>query len=741
MNERGYMKKISIIIFLTVLFLIQSYCERPKIGLVLSGGGAKGIAHIGVLKVLERAGIKPDYIAGTSMGSIIGGLYAAGYSAEQLENIVLREKRMSWDDLLSDKISRRHISMEEKDEEGRFFFKFPLKEGGIRLPKGLITGQNISLEFSRLCIPVHHIDKFESFPIPFRCVATNLATGEEKVFSEGYLPDALRASMSIPSVFTPAEVNGEYFIDGGVVNNFPVQECIDMGADIIIGCDVGTHLYETDELNSLIKIMEQTVNFAGAESIAESRKLCDYLILPDIKEYSAADFNSADSLIIIGEKAAEEQFSELKKLGDSLKRFDSYNLKRPRISMKEYVLNIKKLEFKGLDKTSKELLTAQLKLKIPSEITVEQLEKAVLRAYGSRYYESVTYKLKPMSGGVACVIRVKEQNSDFFRLGVHYNSDDNAMVMLNFEFRNFWLQGTKAQVSAVLAENPQIGGSYFIQKNIKPGIRFGPYAAFSKMKFDLYDQGELTANIEFKHGMLGFILEVLFSHSFLAGIKLDKEFLDIDSRLQLNDSIKFDNNYAFDNAALYLKIDTYDRKFFPTSGIKFFGQVEAYNNKLFRDDNDYAPFQKAYFDFGKRIGLSDKFVWLTDLFGSYTRGDSIPEEYKTHVGGHILNRGLIIPFYGLNFGEIAGNYIGVVRTGFQYRIFENIYLSTLFNVGLSSRKAEDFFSENKLVYGAGVKLSYETIIGPINWSISSSSESREVKSYLSIGYAFSAYEW
>ncbi|MBN1534412.1 MAG: patatin-like phospholipase family protein, partial [Spirochaetes bacterium] len=300
----------------------QKAGTRPKVGLVLSGGGAKGIAHVGVLKVLEEAGVKVDYIAGTSMGSIVGGFYAIGYDAKSLEKFALEEP---WDELLSDEMSLRNIPIEEKNDESKYILSFALKGFGFELPKGVIKGQKLMTRLSILTLPYHQVQDFNKLPIPFRCVATDIETGEAVVFDRGFLPKALRASMSIPSALTPVEIDGRLLVDGGVVRNFPVSDVRAMGADIVIGVDVGAPLYKKEEITSLAEILEQSISFLNDISTKQERKKCDILILPDIRGLGVTDFAKAKDIIKRGEDAARSVYPQLKKLAERLKQYPDYD--------------------------------------------------------------------------------------------------------------------------------------------------------------------------------------------------------------------------------------------------------------------------------------------------------------------------------------------------------------------------------------------------------------------------------
>ena len=323
------MRFLFIIFFSIVMFMIPEFImadqqspDVPRIGLVLSGGGAKGFAHIGVLKVLEEAGIQADVVTGTSMGSIVGGLYAIGYDAGTMEKLILEQ---NWADLFNDTFSRREVSILEKDELNRYVGGFPIYQKKINLPSGLLAGQKVSAMLSKLTWSVHHIEDFDDLPRPFRCVATDIETGEPVVLSKGNLPEAIRASMAIPSVFTPVELEGKLLIDGATSRNMPVQEALDMGADFIIAVDVNDPLYPREKLNSLVKILNQTINFQTVSNTKEQIPYCNIFIRPDIDDYTIADFFKADSLIKHGERAARAIWPRLVAVADSLQALGQGN--------------------------------------------------------------------------------------------------------------------------------------------------------------------------------------------------------------------------------------------------------------------------------------------------------------------------------------------------------------------------------------------------------------------------------
>ena len=289
--------------------------KRKKIGVVLSGGGAKGIAHVGILKAMEEEGLRPDYIAGTSMGSIIGGLYAMGYSADQLDTIV---RAIDWGLVLSNNIPLTYISYEEKEYYNRYLVEFPIVEKKLKLPSGMIEGQMLSEVLTHFTWPAMKYDSFDDFPIPFRCIATNVSNGKEIVFKNGPLSEALRASMSIPTAFTAADLDTTLAVDGGIVNNFPVEELFKMGADVVIGVNVGDGFEPAEEIGSMAGILMQVAMIPSLERIDGQIKMCDIYIKPDLENYGTASFSSYSEILALGYKAGEINRQKFKALARQL---------------------------------------------------------------------------------------------------------------------------------------------------------------------------------------------------------------------------------------------------------------------------------------------------------------------------------------------------------------------------------------------------------------------------------------
>jgi NTE family protein len=312
-------KGLHFLMSLVAVFLIsyssfsQDYNE-PKIGLVLSGGGAKGFAHIGALKIIDSLGVKIDYVAGTSMGAIIGSLYASGYSGEQLEELF---NSQDFDLLINDKFERSAQSFFEREGAAKYAVSLPFEKFRISLPSAFSRGQNVYNLLYQLMLPVNHIDNFENLPIPFFCIATDIETGESLVMDKGNLAEAVTASGALPSLFQPVVIGDRILVDGGVTNNFPVEELRAKGMDIIIGVDVQDDLRDRESLESAIDILAQINNFRTVYAMKDKVPLTDIYIKPDIMDYSVVSFSEGQDIIANGEAAARAKVQEL---GDLVKK-------------------------------------------------------------------------------------------------------------------------------------------------------------------------------------------------------------------------------------------------------------------------------------------------------------------------------------------------------------------------------------------------------------------------------------
>lgn len=722
-----YYSRLILVICLTLislkLFAQENQHKRPKVGLVLSGGGAKGLAHIGVLKVLEEAGIRPDFIAGTSMGSIVGGLYAIGYSADDLDKI---SRETDWLDVIADRVSRRNLTIEEKEDADRFILNIPIKEKKLVIPSGVINGQSIQNLLNTLCAPVYGIRDFDEFQIPFLCVATDIESGKEVVFRHGYLPAALRASMSIPSIFNPIEINDILLVDGGVVNNFPVKLLKERGADIIIGVDVGFQYYKKEQLNSMLRIIEQSIFFYGEALNKENRQLVDILIEPDLQGYNASSFNSDVVIIAKGEEAARKEIARLTSLADSLRQLDPSffpNQQLPQLDS----MTIMEIRVRGLDNVSGELLNGKLQIEVFDKVTPKDIAKAINRLYSSLYFDRINYEIQALQVGVRLLIDVKESKSGQFRVGLHYDSDNKSSILLNATVRNLLINGSKFSLSTALGENPSFEGFFFKNNGWKPGYGFN--FTVNQTRVYAYDNGRKISSFNFNESSTKFFTQSIVSNNYALGAGIEYEVSSlrpfVDPVLNIDTSGSFLNYYGF------LNIDSYDNAFYPKKGFRLTTDFKLITNQ------PTDPTLFLVFRYKNAIPLTKRLTLLNQLYGGAVEGKSIPYQYYFYSGG-IKEKAKygILPFTGLEFMEKSSSNALILAADFQYQIFPNFYLILKGNIGNMKNSFTELFTINEILSGYGLTTGYDSWIGPIELSVSKSANRSGLIGFVNIGFWF-----
>ncbi|MBX7152151.1 patatin-like phospholipase family protein [bacterium] len=688
---------------------------REKIGLALSGGGAKGFAHIGVFKVLEEAGIPIDYIAGTSMGSIAGALYSIGYTAAELDSLVIST---DWDDLFDDNVGRRYMPMEEKLEDGRFIGSVFFKNGKVQLPSGLVAGQKVSNFISKLTWGVHHISNFHELPIPFVCVATDIETGAAVTIDHGYLPEALRASMAIPTVFTPVQYEGRLLVDGLLTRNFPAEDVKALGSDIVIGVDVGSELRAKNSINSLLDVMDQSLSFQIVASNKQQQGYCDVLIQPNLNGYTAADFDKARAIIDSGEVAARRQWSRLKGIAESISR----QIAQRSIAKTDVdSIFIYRVKVQGLKLASKRMLRTQLGITAPAWVTAASLEQAINRVYASNFFERVAYQLVPSEQGTMLVIKAVEATTDLLRFSFRYNSESDAAILLNMTLRNRLMRGSVFRADVQLGTEFQTVASYTVITDIPPriGLRISTDYFESPLRF--YQPAGNFSEIDYRQWGGDVLVGSIFSNVFLATVGIRKQI----SVLEKNDlNVALPGSKNFHALVGQLLIDTYDKTVFPTNGIQT-QNVAVWADKKIYSPASFSSYQSAGMIFAP---MTSKVSMILGWRLSRTHGNDVPINMQNRLGGANI-------FLGLDPGERSGQYLRMYQFGFQYEFYPHRYLLLRGNVGNAANTWMGFTPKNNDVKGGGLTIGAETLLGPIEWTIMHSTE-HSVLTYFNIGYHF-----
>ena len=412
-----------LLLCLCPLMLFAAEAPRPKVGLVLSGGAARGLAHVGVLKALEEQGIHIDAIAGTSMGAVIGGLYASGYKIDELEKLALG---IDWKEALSDAPEREDVPFRRKQDDRDFLVKQKLSfrdDGSLGLPLGVIQGQNLALLLESLLAHSSDIRDFDKLPIPFRAVATDIVNGEKVVFRKGHLPQVIRASMSIPAVFAPVEINGQLLVDGGMVDNIPVDVAREMGVDMVIVVDIGTPLRGRKQLNTVFDILNQSITLmtrSNSEVQLASLKPDDILIQPALASYGTTDFGRALDIINAGYRATQVMEKRLA----GLRQSTDVQLAEARTA-EERTPVITAIKIENDSKIGDSVIRYYIRQPVGEPLDLGRLQRDMGTLYGLDYFDQVQYRVvhKGQERTLVISARGKRSGTDYLRLGLNLSDD------------------------------------------------------------------------------------------------------------------------------------------------------------------------------------------------------------------------------------------------------------------------------------------------------------------------------
>lgn len=739
--------------FALILAIINFSClsqthVRPKIGLVLSGGAAKGIAHIGVLKVLKKAGIHVDYVAGTSMGSIIGAFYAMGYDPDTIEKIFLTS---DWLSILTDEIPRSSYSVDEKEEKQRYIVSFPLMEYLPKLPSGLKAGHNISNLLARYTLPYMNIRNFNDLPKPFACIAVNLETGKEVVLDSGHLEECIRASMAIPTVFTPVEIDGKLLVDGGLVNNFPADQLKAMGADIIIGVNLGFKPYSKEELYSLTSIIEQSLLLPSSETNKNNESLCNILIKPNVDDLSRADFKHSKKMIQLGEEAAMQKFAQLRNLMDSLSAFGPAP---PETQVKRIdSIYIDTLEFEGLVNVSKDFLRGRLRIITPCLLSVTDIMNDIDRVYGSQFFEKISWRLDVNKAYSALVIIAQEKNKDLLRIGGRYDSDFNANLLINIILRNKIIKGSKLSLDAILGQYRRIKFTYLVHtawnnrqsdylSNVSP-LRLSMFPdvglnlEYNNFELYHYNDGNRVASYAYNQGKFGIFGLSNITNSFSLGASINAEYSYIVPKIFGSVNIPATVRNTLANFSAFINFDSYDESYYPKRGTKINAGIE-----WVKDLDTDEPFSynclRFYSKFNFAIPISNRLTLIPSVSTGFVKGDSIAPQYYLYCGG--LNNSDInpgaFPFIGLQFMELSARSMLLGGLNLQWQIGKNHYITFRSNIGYTSDLYLNLFNFKSGISGLGISYGYNSLAGPLEFTLMRSLETDKYLTYINIGYWF-----
>ncbi|WP_323787208.1 patatin-like phospholipase family protein [Psychroserpens sp.] len=747
------MKKFLIVILmLGVSFFSRAQdaidTAAPKVGLVLSGGGAKGFAHIGALKVIDSLGIKIDYIAGTSMGAIVGSLYSSGYSGKQLDSIF---KSLDYDKVISDDLPRSAKTFYERDNSEKYSVNLPFDKFKVKLPSALSRGQNVFNLMSKLTLHVSDIERFDQLPIPFFCIATNVENGEAVMLESGNLSEAVTASGAFPTLFQPVMIDGQLLIDGGVVNNYPINELKAKGMDIIIGIDVQDDLKDRSELKSAPDVLLQINNFRTINDMKLKSKITDIYINPDIKDFTVVSFSESQKIIENGKQATLKKIEALK----SLPKYATANTLRPNINMvSSDSININLITIKGNNRYTRAYILGKLKFRDDTKVSYEDFDRGVNNLIATNNFDTFKFQFKKSEGKVGYDLYatlMENEITTFLKFGLHYDDLYKSSALVNLTKKRLLFDNDIASLDVILGDNVRYNFEYLIDKGFywSIGIR-SRYNQFHKSinpellieNFnDIVGSGLNKIDVEIQDQTNQFYLQTSFRKDFAFSIGAEHKRLKIKSEtITLNsqtDEFLFENT---DYGSVFgnLKLDTYDNKYFPKRGVYFNGDMHWYLlSSGFNVGFDSFSIVKA--DMGYAFSVTDKLAFNLKTEGGFKIGENTTNTLDFALGGYgnnFINN--FIPFYGYDFISLTGNSYVKAFVSADYEIFKKHHITlegNWANVDNEIFETGEWFTLPDY-RGYAIGYGVETFLGPIQGKFTYSPEQRKGIWFFNIGFWF-----
>jgi len=699
--------------------------SRPKVAVILSGGGAKGFAHIGVLKVLEEEGIPIDIIVGTSMGGIIGGLYSIGYRANDLQQMALSQ---NWNELLSDNISRVDLHRISKINRQRFVLTLPMSEGEkSSLQSGLIKGHNILNLFCGLTSGIPEYAKFSEFPISFACIGTDLLTGEEVLLDCGFLPTAMYASMAIPGVFMPVEYDGHLLLDGGLVNNFPSDIAKKMVADIIIGVDVSADTQTKDNI-TINTVMGQMINFFTFKKNSENRALCNLLICPDVSGYNMIDFhNSAiGSLINRGVISATHVVDKIREIR-SENNLHPGTVSTELVTQKEWA--IQGISLSGNYSMPEISLKEILKLEIPGIYTYHDIVKSINNLYGTNNYKRVYFNLDGNKADRNLNIILEEGKSWDMNIGLRINSKSATSIVLNSTRKDLTRPLDLVSLTADISSNPRI--NILFESNKGPNYSFMIDGIYKNLK--IQPDRNSFYNADFFYASAELFSAQKVSKFLTAGLGIKEGYIKGKLNSMVDDTLVTINPQEFNTSFVgYFSFDNLDDYYFPSHGSEVYSELSFIGDKRFQD-----LYPILLVKMRNIISLNNSFSLLINLYNRTLISEQTPGHLGNTIGGHdyeiMLDHQL--PFFGLPAFTPAKRFTCITTAGLRINI-KNRHFITFYNNYLLHHNELSHFSNSKTAWGSGLVYAYKSKIGPLEMMLGYSDKYKKPVISANIGYWF-----
>ncbi len=723
--------------------------QRKKVGVVLSGGGAKGMAHIGVLKVLERAGIPVDIVTGTSMGSIIGGLYAIGYNAQALDSMV---RVQDWTYVISDREDLRRQSLGDRKKQNTYFFSTGMtigkRDGNAG---GLIKGKNLAELFQQLCTGyTDSLDFTTGLPIPFACVATNIIDNSEVDFHSGRLPQAMRASMAIPAAFSPVRIGDQVLVDGGLKNNYPADIARAMGAEVIIGVTVQGAPKVAEDLGNTMSILSQIIDVNCKNKYDENLAITDLHMQVDTKGYGSASFTPAaiDTLIRRGEEEAMRHWDDIAALKERIGIDASF---RPTIlhPLRPQVLTEKHrvtgYTFENMTPQAERFIRQKYHLSRTDSIDAALEQQLTTTMRVDLFYQTAECRLVPEGDGVRVVLSAGNRKSVQLHAGFRYDTEDYAAVQLGVDIPLKTALPVNTDVMLRLGKRLKARAELTVHPRsfTRPTISY----EFNRNDVDIYMKGDLAYNILYNQ-FRGELTPINFNlKNFNLQLGLRWDFMHYRNKLGTEDApqVMLKNEHFFSYRA-QLNYNSEDNWYFPTRGSRFRAEYAYVTNNLAQLNERGADGSVV----GKRTGMSEV---SADWRGSFTFGERFtlqpmvygrllfssvfPAVFGNTIGGdwfgHYVEQQM--PFAGIGNIEYVGHQFVATQLQAQERIGMNSYVLLRVAAAQQADKLRNLL-DNRTILGMQAAYYYNTLFGPIGASLGYSNRSKKPYFFLNLGYEF-----
>lgn len=712
--------------------------HRPKVGVVLCGGGAKGFAQIRILKAIDEAGIPIDYIGGTSIGSIMGALYAVGYDPDMMEKLV---REQDWSRVIYDRVPRIYQPVEQKMYERQYLATFPIMNKKVKVKSSLVDGVYVNLLMSRLMLPASNIHDFNKLSVPFFCIATDVEHACQYEMTKGNLARSVRASMSIPFFFKPVVMDNKLLIDGGMVNNFPVRNMKQHGADIIIGIDLEDATIPASEIDNSIGLLESMMNLSSLDESLWARANCNIYIRPDLHGRNMLSFNDFDSIIQFGEDAAKKYTDRFEKLAKFLQDIEPYEINRPHVQPVD-TLNVANIKVEGIADNHKDAVVREFGKTFPMKMSVDYIKEVVLKLYASGYYEDLWYEMEDTDEGVVLKLHCVEREDEAVSFCIHYDNNYGIGALVNLTMKNLWqsMNRTTLSLDVNIAENPYI--KVRLNHHTRKSVRFGADLNFISLNLNQYDDQKITNSFSIQTNSLDLYAQLVpsLTHQWRLGAVADLVHMrDLvgESGLEANYSLfsYLYANYFYSNE----DVPNFARRGWR---INLMGKAVFFEGNTDNGTLNDASIQLSYLVHGsmmKSFQIGNNHSVKIGLQAGTKIGEAeVPLFYQFMVGGQSKMKYYdnIITFTGLGFVDKLVDHIAIAKIAWQWNFYKIFYSTVSFDGGLMNDVYDKWFDIDSGVIGAGITLGANTVIGPIELSLMKSNINSGLVGFINVGFWF-----